>query len=373
MLEKKDIMRVCFVIDNLSRAGTEMQLLLLLRSLKRDKVEPYLCLLNGDVDYSRDLEPVGLSILRLNLERLFCFTSIMAAYRLLRYLQVNRIKVVQTYFTDSTRFAAPIAKFAGCQVLGSRRNIGHWMTRWDQFVARCYNRLFIDCVITNCRAAQQAVVEQELGDIKNIDVIPNGIDVAPFQKLAEWVQPLQGDLWTIGMIGNLRVVKGVDIFIKAAKLVHEQYPATQFLVAGGGDKKKYQQLVDELGLTECVFLLGSIDAVPSFLNTLTVAVLPSRAEGMSGALLEYMAAGRPIVATEVGGNPELIKHELNGLLVEAGSSTALAATILRYFEDTQLAHFCSVAAKQDAISNFSADVLADAYTQMLYRFSKNET
>jgi len=118
------------------------------------------------------------------------------------------------------------------------------------------------------------------------------------------------------MVGNLRQVKGPDLFIRAAQRVLEKHPDTQFEIAGGGDPLPYQTLIDELGLTNQVRLLGAVTDVPTFLGTLDVAVLPSRAEGLSNALLEYMAAGRPIVATDVGGNAELIESGVNGLLVK---------------------------------------------------------
>jgi len=370
-MKKEEKIRICFVIDNLSRAGTEIQLLLLLQSLDRNKVEPYLCLLNGESSNSRALEPVNLPVLRLHLVRLISFSTVLPVFRFLRFLRMNKIKIVQTFFPDSTRFAAPIAKLVGCLVLGSRRNVGHWMTDRDRLLARIYNRSFIDLMVVNCKAVQRAVIAQEDADVKDVTVVFNAINIIPFKGGEEWTPPDPGGIWKIGMVGNLRKVKGVDIFIKAARLVCEEYPTSQFVVAGGGDKENYQRLVNELELTEHVFFLGSIDTVPTFLSTLAVAVLPSRAEGLSGALLEYMAAGRPIVATRVGGNPELIVHEENGLLVEADDERALADAIIRYCRNTQFARSCSRAARKDANSKYSPDVLADTYTQMLYRISDN--
>src|SRR5262245_4969676 len=132
--------RVCFVIDSLARAGTESQLLLLLRQLDRTQITPYLCLLNGLDEDSRALEPADVPILRLGVRRLASLNALSQAYRFWRFLRQEQIEIVQTYFTDSTRFAAPIAKAAMVRaVFGSRRNVGHWMTLKDRLIARIYN------------------------------------------------------------------------------------------------------------------------------------------------------------------------------------------------------------------------------------------
>ena len=132
-----------------------MQLLLLLKHLDRTQVQPYLCLLDGGADSSRALEPDDVPILKLGVCRLKSLHAARQALRFWRYLKQNRIDVVQVYFLDSTRFAAPIAKAAGVSaVFGSRRNIGHWMSKSDVRVARFYNSFFVDKIVANCEAAR---------------------------------------------------------------------------------------------------------------------------------------------------------------------------------------------------------------------------
>lgn len=139
------------------------------------------------------------------------------------------------------------------------------------------------------------------------------------------------------MVGNLREVKGPDVFIRAAQTVIQAWPDTHFEIAGGGNSAPYEELIDLLGLRKSVRLLGPVVDVPAFLATLDVAVLPSRAEGLSNALLEYLAAGRPIVATRVGANSELIEDEENGRLVESGNVKELAHAIISFLSDESAA------------------------------------
>lgn len=330
--------RVCFIIDRLSRAGTESQLLLMIKQLDRDRITPYLCLLDGDDPMTRELLPETCPVLQLGVRRLMSVGALRQAFKLWQFLRREKINVVQTYFPDSTRFAAPIAKAAGIKsVFGSRRNIGHWVTPRDIRIARFYNRFFIDKIVANSKAARESVIEQEGISPDRVVVVPNGIDLDRFKHIPLWQPKTAGVPWKVGMVGNLREVKGPDVLIRAANLVLQDHPNTRFEIAGDGDPTPYQQLIDELGLKNTVTLIGSVSNVPAFLETLDVAVLPSRAEGLSNSLLEYMAAGRPIVATDVGGNGEVIRNGVNGLLVPSNDFSELGRTIVRLLDGPKLA------------------------------------
>lgn len=265
---------------------------------------------------------------------------------------------MQTYFVDSTRFAAPIAKSVGCTVFGARRNLGHAMNSVDRGIARLYHRHFIDKIIVNSEAVREAVIAQEHANPSDVIVIPNGIELQRFQSIETWQNMPEDAMKNVGMIANLREVKGVDLFIRAAEKIRQRHPNTLFQIVGTGKAATYQALINQLGLSAHVHLLGSLDAIPHFLDTLDVAVLPSRAEGLSNALLEYMASGRPIVATNVGGNPELIDHEQTGLLVDPEKVDALADGVTRLLENTLLAERLATRARQTITHKFSFESVA---------------
>jgi len=361
----EEAIRVCFIIDNLSRAGTEMQLLLLLKHLDRGQIRPYLCVLDGEVDSSRALEPRDVPTLRLGLRRLMSLHAVHQALRFWRYLKHNRIDVVQTYFPDSTRFAAPVAKVAGVRaVIGSRRNTGHWMGKWDARIAGFYNRCFIDKVVANCEAARQAAIKQDNASPDKVAVIPNGIDLSRFIETAPRPPKATGQVMKIGMVGNLRHVKGPDLLIRAARIVVREHPRSQFEIAGGGDSNPYKELIRDLGLDGLVCLRGSVSDVPAFLADLDVAVLPSRAEGLSNSLLEYMAAARPIVATAVGGNTEQIQDQTHGLVVPANDVSALATAITLLLRDRVLAERLGRQAKRRVQAGFSPELQAERFVAL---------
>lgn len=324
--------RVCFMIDELRTGGTETQLVALIRHLDRATVEPYLCLLRGEDESSRAMEPGDCRVLRLGVRSFRHPSSAAAAWRLMRFLRRERIDVFQAYFPDSTYFGVSAAWLAGVpHVLRTRNNLGYWMTPWHRRLGRFCDTLS-DGLVANCDACRDAVVSDEGLAPGRVVVLENGVDLSRFAAA-----PLPG-AGRVGVTANLRPVKGLDVFVRAAAAVGADHPGATFHVAGEGPlRPDLERLAGEVGLGERLTLGGSVADVPGFLAGLDVAVLPSRTEGMSNALLEYMAAGRAIVASAVGGNVRLIEDGVSGLLVPPGDADRLAAAVGRLLADPALA------------------------------------
>ncbi|HEY7158879.1 MAG TPA: glycosyltransferase [Gemmataceae bacterium] len=345
--------RVCFLIDELASAGTETQLLALIRHLDRRRVRPYLCLLRGDSPVSQALEPDDCPILRLGVRSLHRPATLLRAWRFIRFLRRERIDVVQAYFPDSSYFGVPAAWLAGVKHrLRTRNNIGHWLTPLHRRLGRALNA-FTTRTIANCEAARQALLDAEQPRPETVLVLENGVDLERFVG----IQPLSArpaDEPRVGAVSNLRPVKGLEELVRAASQVHARYPRTAFTVAGEGElRAELEQQATAAGLAGRFTLPGSASDVPGFLAGLDVAVLCSHAEGMSNALLEYMAAGRAIVATAVGAAPELIDDGVHGLLVPPRDATRLANAIARLLDDRELARRLGEAARRRALECFS--------------------
>jgi glycosyltransferase involved in cell wall biosynthesis len=324
--------RVCFMIDELRTGGTETQLVALIRHLDRARVEPYLCLLRGEDDQSRAMEPADCPVLRLGVRSLRRPSAVAALWRLVRFLRRERIDVFQAYFPDSTYFGVPAAWLAGVpRVLRTRNNLGYWMTPWHRRLGRLCDALS-DGLVANCDACRDAVVSDEGLDAGRVVVLENGVDLSRFPDAP---LPKGG---RVGVTANLRPVKGLDVFVRAAAGVAAAHPGATFHVAGEGPlRPELERLARDLGLGHRLHLGGSVADVPGFLAGLDVAVLPSLTEGMSNALLEYMAAGRAVVATAVGANVRLVEDGVTGLLVPPGDAGRLAAAVGRLLSDPALA------------------------------------
>jgi glycosyltransferase involved in cell wall biosynthesis len=329
--------RVCFLIDDLAAAGTEMQLLALLRHLDRTRVQPYLCLLRGDSPMSRTLEPDDCPVLRLRVKSLLRPSTLMRTWRFRRYLREQRIDVVQAFFPDSCYFGLPAAWLAGVpHRLRTRNNLGHWLTPLHRLLGRLLN-LVTTRTVTNCPAARAALLAAEGPRPESVVVLENGVDLDSFAVVA----PLDDEpvgVVRVGAVANLRPVKGLDLLVEAAARLAPAYPRVVFEVAGQGDMRgELGRQVRERGLAGRFRFRGIVTDIPGFLDSLRIAVLCSHAEGMSNALLEYMAAGRAVVATAVGATPDLIADGVHGLLVPPGNVGALTAAIDRLLRNPEFA------------------------------------
>jgi glycosyltransferase involved in cell wall biosynthesis len=355
--------RVCFVIDELAPAGTESQLLALIRQLDRRRVWPYLYLLRGDKPVSQALEPDDCPILRLEIGSLRHPKTLLHAWRFLRFLRRERIDVVQAYFPDSSYFALPMAWLAGVKHrLRTRNNIGHWLTPLHRCLGRMLN-VFATQTIANCEAARQALLTAEQPRPETVFVLENGVDLERFRDL-EPMPMRPSTAPRVGVVANLRSVKGLDVFVRAAARVQARHPRTCFTVAGEGElRASLQQQAAAEGLADHFSLPGGVADVPAFLAGLDVAVLCSHAEGMSNALLEYMAAGRAIVATAVGAAPELIEDGVHGLLVPPGDAAKLAEAIGRLLDDRGQARRLGEAARRRALQRYSREAMVRRFTE----------
>jgi glycosyltransferase involved in cell wall biosynthesis len=352
---------VCFVIDRLSRAGTETQLLALIRHLNRDAVRPSLCLLNGIEPVSKALQPPECPVLDLGLRKLLGPAAVRAAARLAAFWRRERVGVVQTYFRDSTYFAAPLARLTGIpHVVRVRNNVGYWMTPLHRRLGRLVGRLGL--TLTNSDDARRAVLESEGPSPDRVRVIENGVDLDRFPPGRP--PDTARSVVRVGAVANLRPVKNIDGFVRVAAAIARDHSRVQFEVAGEGDQRTaLQEQVRAAGLNDRFILRGSVEDVPTFLAGLDVAVLCSHSESMSNALLEYMAAGRAIVATDVGANARLVCDRRDGLIVPPGNEAAMEAAIREYLGHPALALRCGAAARERAAAEFSRGAMVRRFEE----------
>ena len=351
-----ELIRVSFVIDNLSRAGTETQLLALIRELDRNRVSPSLVILDGDNPLSQSLEPSNCPFLRLGVRHLLRSSTLQSAWRLQKFWREHRPNIVQLYFMDSAYFGVPIAKLSGVKkVVRVRNNLGYWLTRTHRLLNRLIQPL-VDVTLTNSTSGRDALIQNDRLSPNQVAVIENGVDL---ERFANFPAPCSRDsVVRVGCVANLRAVKNIDGFMRAARQVCDRIPNVVFEVVGDGDARHVlEQLHAALRLGDRFILRGSISDVPAFLRSVDVAVLPSHSEGMSNALLEYMAAGRAIVATDVGANTKLIADGRHGLIVFPKDVNALANAIERVATDKALSQQMGRAARAKVETDYSRDAM----------------
>jgi glycosyltransferase involved in cell wall biosynthesis len=264
--------------------------------------------------------------------------SLTALARLVRLVRARRFDIIHSHLFRSDLHGLAAAELTGVPALvstehssGSRRKRSRAFGRLFRLTARRFDRII----------AVSGEVAQHLGIWSRVDggkvaVIPNGIDARAYRVLP--AGPAQGREHVVGFIGRFEPRKGVPALIEAAAMLAGRRADIRFRLAGDGPgRRSAEAQAAGAGLDGRIEFLGSRSDIAQTLGQFDVFVLPSYSEGLSIALLEAMAAGRPIVATAVGGTPEAIEHERSGLLVPPGDAPALARAIERLLDDPNLA------------------------------------
>lgn len=205
---------------------------------------------------------------------------------------------------------------------------------------------------------------------EKIRVVANGVDLARF-TLARADDDyksrlgLPANALVFGAIGRVVPVKAYPVLLQAAKIVFHEIPAAHLVMVGDGPQlETLVQLAEEYQIAARVHFLGARKDVPEILRGLDVFVLSSESEGMSNTILEAMASARPVVATAVGGNPELVVDGETGLLVPPHDPPAMAAAIMKLLRAAELRQQMGWLGRQRVEEKFSLEVMVQNYAKV---------
>ena len=207
---------------------------------------------------------------------------------------------------------------------------------------------------------------------ERIQMIYNGIDAFPDigaqeQARARYEIGLGDDDQIVGAVGSLYPVKGHRYLIAAIPSVIRACPTTKFVLIGRGDQEvALKEQVKKLGLEKYVYFLGLRPDIGRLLSIMDIFVLPSLSEGLSVATLEAMASAKPVVATRVGGNPELVIEGETGMLVPSEDSEALAQSITTFLLDKERARIFGKKGRARVERRFHINMMIEEY-ERLYR------
>lgn len=299
-------------------------------------------------------------------------------FRLWRALRTLKPDLVQTYNIGALD-AAPIIRFAGVRWIVHAEH-GRDVTdpRGDNpkyLRLRRWIAPLIACYIAVSRDLQSWLIDRAGIRADKVTCIENGIDVAMYEsaRVAPRPRVLLGDFAPLGsvLIGNvarLDKVKDQAGLLTAFKLLCDQAGRTTacrlIIVGDGPERAALQDRIEQLGLTGTVRLLGNRSDVAALLAECDVFVLSSIAEGMPVTLLEAMASGLPVVATDVGGIATVLENGVTGTLVPAGDPTALAEALDAYISDEALRHHHGDAGHARVTTRFGLSAMLSAYTAL---------
>jgi len=362
--------RIAFVVGSFGVGGTEHFLVRMLRHLDRARFAPFVVTLNdaGPLrDEVRSLAPVY--VVRLT-GKLFNRRGLGELWRLARWMRRERIDLVHVVIERTIVYGTFAGRLAGLPVVASQRNTLSTMGRGLTALYFLSLRHLVRHIIPNADAIAAWLARQGVRRVP-ITVVHNGIPSArirPFVERPPDVRPL-----TICTVGRLKAsVKGQHLIFEAlARLLGEGLSVRLVLVGSGPDEEMLRRRAAELGVAESVRWAGYLDDPTGEIIGSDICVLSSYTEGFPNALVEYLAAGRAVVATNVGGVREIIRPEDTGLLVPPGDAVALADALRRLIRDPGLRQRMGAAGRALVEAEFTADREAertmDVYERVLER------
>ena len=370
-------LRILFMMDHcfLPRGGTEQHLLWLFNNLDPVRYEKFFVVFS-QLDCPPEVFPVPPLVLGQvygNRKR-----TLLKRFRvLIRYICDNNIDLIHAFTPYDEVLACYAVLFARRKpgkripIVGQRRNIGFGVRSRNHIMGRLIRRFNI-AYLANSRAAVEAAFEIEGIPRERFTVIHN-----PFSR-SRWENGLASPLsrsepgldandFVIGSVATIRRIKGYETLAQAARFVVDKHPNTRFLCIGDVDDPQYldelKALTNELGLERHIFWQGGIDNPFRVLPICDLAVLSSYSESFSNSVLEYAAAGLPIVASNVGGMREIITDGENGFLVPPKHPESLAEKIITLIENPELRSTFSERAAETALRNFDESAILSRYTE----------
>jgi len=380
--ENQSPIRLLKTVTNFASGGTEGQVHNIARFIDRDRFDLRFSCLNKKGVFLSEVEQWGIPVAEYPIRSFFNPSTGWQQLRLARYMRSEKIQISHSYNFYSNLFAIPAARLAGVPlVLASIRDRGVYLTPMQKRIQKnvC---MMADRILVNADSIRDWLLEQDFPPQK-IVVIKNGIDLSLYENptgapdvRAEFGIPATAPV--VMMLSRLDPQKGIEDLLRAAALIHTNHPEVHFMIVGSkiisrnGEyiadsdyPNQLMRLAACCGIADQVTLAGHRRDIPALLAQATIAVLPSHSEGLSNALLESMAAGLPLVATRVGGSPEIVRDGINGLLVPPKDPAALAEALMTILRDPALAQRFSLASLQMSRDKYSMTAMLNS-TQTLY-------
>jgi len=299
----------------------------------------------------------------LPLQRTYDLNALRAARHLGQFLRKQRVQIVQTFFESSDIWAGLVTKITSdAKLIWSRRDMGILRSRKHHIAYRLMAST-PDAVFAVSEQVRQHCIEIDRINPHRVQTIYNGLALSDWQEPKAAKAPGQT---TITTVGNIRRVKGHDLFIKAAAAIVPNFPRTRFSIAGEVLELDYfaelQALIRDLNLSDHFHFSGGVSNLHNHLSNADIFVLPSRSEGFSNAIIEAMAAALPVVATNVGGNPEAVDDGVTGLIVPPEDAAALSGAITKLLSEPSLAKTMGEAGKRRASEKFTVESMMNSIT-----------
>jgi glycosyltransferase involved in cell wall biosynthesis len=358
----QDCLRIAYVIDTFDVGGTELNAVRTAEALNRQKYVLTVFHLSEEGPLKARYQALDVEMVHLPLSNLYSVRTAAQGVRFANFLNKRRIDVVHTHDVYTNCFAIPWARLlTRCAVLASRR----WTEDVPRAALKTINRVackFAHRILVNSDSVADFLVRNESVPAKQIVTIRNFISDTAFLIVSEAERQKQREMWgvpsaafVIGCVSRLAPVKNHQFLIRALAVLPPQFHLV--LIGDGQVRRDLESLAAELEVTARVHFTGEVLSEKNLHQFFDVSALVSRSEGFPNAIVEALAARRSVVATPVGGIPDLVKHESTGLIVEQDDVEMLAAHLSRLCQDAKLASMLGEAGCALVRQHFHEDVV----------------
>ncbi len=356
--------RIFWMVNNFETGGTERQFVTLAREFQESPFQLSLGCINRKGPLGRDVGgvsefPLGGSF--------YSPQAVRSGLRLARHLRKQKIRLAHSFDFYTNLLLIPCAYLAGVPVvIGSFRNLGDLLTPMKlRALLTAFHRC--ECVVCNSKAAAQMLARHGLSK-QTIVIIPNAIREELFRPTSPILarDPAKVRIGIIARMNSRK--KGHQVFLRSAEKLASKYPGVEFVLAGDGPMRgEFESVAADLGITDRTSFIGDCQDIPGLLASLDISVNSSASESQSNSLLESMAAGVPVVACRVGGNPEIIQDGETGLLVPPDDAGSLADAIEQFVAKPLFRQQCGERGREFARRNFSVEQARNRYSELYER------
>lgn len=346
-------MNIMHVVLSLEYGGLEKVTLDLANHLNNVRFKVTICCLDRLGDLAKEAENRGIKVLFVKRKPGIDFSL---PFRLRRVFKDEKIDIVHTHNHAPMLYGTLGARLAGIRAIfntihGREKKIKNkaiWSMVW-----KMNSR-----IITISQDAKKELVKHSGINPEKIGVIYNGIDISRFKKSGV-------DNNIIGTVSRLSLEKDNFTMLEAFKIITSRFDNVSLVIAGDGPlRESLKSKVESLKLEDKVQFLGFRNDIPEILSGFDVFALSSLTEGISISLLEAMASGKPVVATNVGGNPEVVVNGETGLLVPPKDPAKMAEAIIKILSDKEMAKRMAEAGRKRAEEKFSLERMVKEYQEL---------
>lgn len=372
-MNQMDKINILHIYQNSNVGGIQQQILSIVRVYDKEKFNPIVCCFGPRMELGKEIEKAGIDFVALNRKRYNKF-SVGIIVDLYRVMKERNIHVLRTHKYRANLYGRIAGKLAGVPVIVASEHNIYRNEKEKRFLRRITNKILsivTDKMVTVSDAIRKDILRYDRFPPSKIMVLHNGVDTERFKPGTNYRDirrqfAISKDDVVIGFVGRLVINKGLNYLIEAVALLKKSFNVKLLIVGDGSLMEELKKMAKNKGLEESVIFTGMRRDITDILSSIDIFVLSSIKEGFPNSLLEAMAMGKPIVATAIGGIPEIIQHGANGLLVQSADIEGLAAAIKTIIDNPLMAQRIGRAARDFIEKNYSIDATVRKW-ETLYR------